>query len=166
MSKPGERPLVMVEWSDITGHDTPWVEPEDVLEMTPAPMVTVGIVVNLTSEAGMIDPPLKLARGGWGFAHGATKAALHRMAGYLKVEYGDRGIRAYNLEPGLVLSESFLASLGEDSELEKLGSKYRVALLRHDLLDHPGEDICVPLANRQHFFASPHRAAMSPSARR
>lgn len=80
-----------------------------------------GIVVNLTSEAGMIDPPLKLARGGWGFAHGATKAALHRMAGYLKVEYGDRGIRAYNLEPGLVLSESFLASLGEHSELEKLG---------------------------------------------
>jgi hypothetical protein len=50
MSKPGERPLVMVEWSDITGHDTPWVEQEDVLEMTPAPMVTVGIVVNLTED--------------------------------------------------------------------------------------------------------------------
>ncbi len=82
-----------------------------------------GIVVNLTSQAGMVDPPLKLAQGGWGYAHGATKAALHRMAGYLHVEYGDRGIRAYNLEPGLVRSESLIASLGEDTELEKMGVK-------------------------------------------
>lgn len=80
-----------------------------------------GIIVNLTSEAGMVDPPLKLAHGGWGYAHGATKAALHRMAGYLRVEYGDRGIRAYNLEPGLVRSESLIASLGENTELEKMG---------------------------------------------
>ena len=80
-----------------------------------------GIVVNLTSSAGMVDPPLKLAHGGWGYAHGATKAALHRMAGILHLEYGDRGIRAYNLEPGLVRSESLIASLGEDTELEKMG---------------------------------------------
>ncbi len=82
-----------------------------------------GTIVNLTSEAGMIDPPLKLARGGWGFAHGATKAALHRMAGILHLEYADRGIRAYNLEPGLVRSESLIASLGESTELEKMGVK-------------------------------------------
>ena len=80
-----------------------------------------GIVVNLTSSAGMVDPPLKLADGGWGYAHGATKAALHRMAGILHLEYADRGIRAYNLEPGLVRSESLTASLGESTELEKLG---------------------------------------------
>ena len=82
-----------------------------------------GIVVNLTSNAGMVDPPLKLAHGGWGFAHGATKAALHRMAGLLHVEYGDRGVRFYNLEPGLVRSESLIASLGENTELEKMGVK-------------------------------------------
>lgn len=82
-----------------------------------------GIVVNVTSEAGMVDPPLKLAQGGWGYAHGATKAAFHRMAGYLHVEYADRGIRFYNLEPGLVRSESLIASLGEETEIEKLGVK-------------------------------------------
>lgn len=82
-----------------------------------------GIIVNLTSEAGMIDPPVRLARGGWSFAHGATKAALHRMAGILQLEYGDRGIRAYNLEPGLVRSESLIASMGEVTELEKMGVK-------------------------------------------
>jgi NAD(P)-dependent dehydrogenase (short-subunit alcohol dehydrogenase family) len=72
-----------------------------------------GIVVNLTSEAGMVDPPLKLAGGGWAYAHGATKAALHRMAGIIHLEYAEKGIRAYNLEPGLVRSESLVASLGE-----------------------------------------------------
>ncbi len=80
-----------------------------------------GIIVNLTSEAGMVDPPLRLAEGGWGYAHGATKAALHRMAGILHLEYGDRGIRAYNLEPGLVRSESLIASLGEVTKLEQMG---------------------------------------------
>ncbi len=80
-----------------------------------------GTIVNLTSAAGMTNPPMKLAQGGWSFAHGATKAALHRMAGILALEYGDQGIQAYNLEPGLVASESMVAVLGEESELEKMG---------------------------------------------
>ncbi len=80
-----------------------------------------GIIINLTSEAGMLDPPLKLAEGGWSFAHGATKAALHRMAGILHLEYNGHGIRAYNVEPGLVTSESMVAIMGETSKLEKLG---------------------------------------------
>ena len=80
-----------------------------------------GTVVNLTSAAGMQNPPMKLAHGGWSFAHGATKAALHRMVGILKLEYGDRGIRAFNVEPGLVASESMVAVMGETSELEKMG---------------------------------------------
>ena len=82
-----------------------------------------GTVVNLTSAAGMVDPPMKLAHGGWSYAHGATKAALHRMAGILHLEYGKKGIRAFNLEPGLVASESMVAVLGETSELEKMGAK-------------------------------------------
>lgn len=80
-----------------------------------------GTIVNLTSAAGMTTPPMKLARGGWSFAHGATKAALHRMAGILALEYGDQGIQAFNLEPGLVASESMVAVMGETSELEKMG---------------------------------------------
>ena len=80
-----------------------------------------GTIVNLTSAAGMTTAPMKLAEGGWSFAHRATKAALHRMAGILQLEYGDRGIRAYNLEPGLVASESMIAVMGETSELEKMG---------------------------------------------
>lgn len=80
-----------------------------------------GTIINLTSEAGMVDPPLKLADGGWSFAHGATKAALHRMAGILHLEYHEQGIRAYNVEPGLVASESMIAVMGEVSALETMG---------------------------------------------
>lgn len=76
-----------------------------------------GTIVNLTSHAGLIDPPYPVDRGGWSFAHGATKAALHRMAGVLHAELGERGIRAFNLEPGIVTSESFLASMGKDARM-------------------------------------------------
>jgi NAD(P)-dependent dehydrogenase (short-subunit alcohol dehydrogenase family) len=76
-----------------------------------------GTVINLTSSAALVDPPYAVDEGGWSYAHGATKAALHRMAGVLDVELGNRGIRAYNLEPGIVTSESFLASMGDDARI-------------------------------------------------
>ena len=76
-----------------------------------------GTVINLTSHAGLVDPPYPVEEGGWSYAHGATKAALHRMAGVLQAELGDRGIRAYNLEPGIVTSESFLAAMGGDARM-------------------------------------------------
>ena len=76
-----------------------------------------GTILNLTSHAALVDPPYPAGDGGWSYAHGATKAALHRMAGVLQVELGDRGIRAYNLEPGIVTSESFIASMGDDARM-------------------------------------------------
>lgn len=45
-----EHPLVMVKWWDITGNDTPWIDPEDARGMTPASMVSVGVVVKLTDD--------------------------------------------------------------------------------------------------------------------
>ena len=38
-------------------------------------------------------------------AYAASKAAAHRFAPLLAVELGDRGIRAYNLDPGYVETE-------------------------------------------------------------
>jgi NAD(P)-dependent dehydrogenase (short-subunit alcohol dehydrogenase family) len=40
-----------------------------------------GAIVNVVSAAGLSDPPAPPERGGWGFAYGASKAALIRMAG-------------------------------------------------------------------------------------
>jgi NAD(P)-dependent dehydrogenase (short-subunit alcohol dehydrogenase family) len=74
-----------------------------------------GMIVNLVSAAGMSDPPAPPERGGWGFAYGASKAALIRMAGCLAVEHAGSGVAFVNLEPGLVLTESMrVQGLTED----------------------------------------------------
>ncbi len=38
----------MVHWEDIVGLDRPWLSPEEAMELAPAPMCTVGILVHQT----------------------------------------------------------------------------------------------------------------------
>ena len=64
-----------------------------------------GTIVNITSSAGYEDPPAPAGDGGWGLGYALSKAALHRVAGVLAVELGERGIRAYNIQPGFVATE-------------------------------------------------------------
>jgi NAD(P)-dependent dehydrogenase (short-subunit alcohol dehydrogenase family) len=64
-----------------------------------------GTIVNMTSAVAISDPPAPAGSGGWGAGYAMTKGAFHRLAGILAVELGDRGIRAYNIEPGYVLTE-------------------------------------------------------------
>lgn len=74
-----------------------------------------GTIVNITSAVATSDPPAPVGAGGWGLAYAMSKGALHRMAGILAVELRDRGIRAFNVEPGYVLTERMAvnqASLG------------------------------------------------------
>jgi len=68
-----------------------------------------GVVINMTSGAAFDDPPGPVGDGGFGFAYGASKAALQRMAGILRVEHQRRGIRAYTVNPGLVWTEAMTA---------------------------------------------------------
>ncbi len=65
-----------------------------------------GVIVNLVSSAGMVDPPAPAGKGGWGYAYGASKAAFHRMAGVLHIEHPDKGVMFFNVEPGFVLTEA------------------------------------------------------------
>jgi NAD(P)-dependent dehydrogenase (short-subunit alcohol dehydrogenase family) len=64
-----------------------------------------GTVINITSGAGMSDPPGPIGAGGWALGYGCAKGGFHRMAGVVAAELGDRGIRCYNLEPGFVATE-------------------------------------------------------------
>ena len=77
-----------------------------------------GSVIDMTSSAALIDPPGPVGRGGWGFAYAASKGAFHRMAGILHVELGERGIRAYNVNPGYIVTETMRALFGEQSDLD------------------------------------------------
>jgi NAD(P)-dependent dehydrogenase (short-subunit alcohol dehydrogenase family) len=72
-----------------------------------------GVVVNLASSSGTMDPPSPAGAGGWGLGYGMSKGALHRMAGILAVELGDRGIRAYNLSPGFIATERITIDMAE-----------------------------------------------------
>ena len=64
-----------------------------------------GIIVDVTSHTATADPPGPVGQGGWGLAYAASKAAFHRFAPLLAVEFGGQGIRAFNVDPGYVDTE-------------------------------------------------------------
>ena len=77
-----------------------------------------GLVINMISNAALSDPPAPTGSGGWGFAYGASKAALLRMAGVLAIEHAESGVSFVNLEPGFVLTEAMKLN-DPDGELSK-----------------------------------------------
>lgn len=105
-----------------------------------------GTVINMTSNAALNDPPGPVGEGGWGFAYGASKGAFHRMAGVLHVELNRRGLRAYNVEPGFVVTESQKILFGEESDL-----------VRH----HVGTPAEVPAAVVAWLASDPEAAELS-----
>ncbi len=72
-----------------------------------------GIVINLASSSGTMDPPRPAGSGGWGLGYGMSKGALHRLAGMVAVELCDRGILAFNLSPGFVATERIAIDMAE-----------------------------------------------------
>lgn len=76
-------------------------------------------VINVCSGAGKSDPPLAANAGGWGFAYGASKAAMARMAGCINREHRAQGMRAFSVNPGLVSTEAVTATLGDGALLEQ-----------------------------------------------
>lgn len=78
-----------------------------------------GQVINVCSAAGRYDPPVAANAGGWGFAYGASKAALARLSGCINLEHGAQGLRAFSVNPGLVSTEAVTATLGDGGVLEQ-----------------------------------------------
>jgi len=69
-----------------------------------------GLVVDITSAAGQLTPHRPVGEGGWPLAYAVTKAGFHRIADMLALEYGDAGVRAFNLNPGFVATERVRAA--------------------------------------------------------
>ena len=67
----------------------------------------------LGSVAGLGPPPAPVSAGGWGFLHGASKSAFHRIAEFLHLELCGKGIRSYLVELQLTITESSLALFGD-----------------------------------------------------
>lgn len=73
-----------------------------------------GTIVDLCSGSATTDPPGPPGEGGWGVAYAASKAAFGRLAGAINAEYRDAGVRAFNLDPGFVVTEAGAARGGLD----------------------------------------------------
>ncbi len=72
-----------------------------------------GTIIYITSGAAYHAPSAPAGKGGWGLSYGMSKAAGHMIAPLLHVEYGDQGIRAFNVQPGAIRTERILQDMAE-----------------------------------------------------
>lgn len=87
-----------------------------VQELLPGMLAAGGAtVVDVVSGAAALHPPAAPGEGGWGLAYAASKAAFGRLSGALNAEYGDRGIRAFDVDPGFVVTEASAARGGTEA---------------------------------------------------
>jgi len=81
-----------------------------------------GTVMTMGSGAGYIDPPAPPGQGGWGLGYAIGKAAGHRLVGHVKAEFGSRGIRSFNINPGYVRTERNSLTAEDDGMAPSLGA--------------------------------------------
>jgi NAD(P)-dependent dehydrogenase (short-subunit alcohol dehydrogenase family) len=115
-----------------------------------------GTIVNITSASGYGDPTEPAGAGGWGMGYGISKGAFHRIAGFLAVELGDKGIRCFNVQPGLIATERIgqdMAKFGIENNgapMEVLGKVVRW------LCTDPGADAYNGANIEAQFFCHQH----------
>jgi NAD(P)-dependent dehydrogenase (short-subunit alcohol dehydrogenase family) len=73
-----------------------------------------GTIMTMTSGAAYVDPTGPPGKGGAGLGYAIGKAAGHRLVSYVKAEFGERGIRSYNVDPGYVSTERNRLTTADD----------------------------------------------------
>ncbi|CAN5427799.1 SDR family NAD(P)-dependent oxidoreductase [soil metagenome] len=81
-----------------------------------------GRVIDMVSGSARRDPPGPAGEGGWGIGYSASKAAFGRVAGGIEAEFGPKGVRAFNVDPGNVVTEKRRAMHPDDKFEEGFGS--------------------------------------------
>jgi NAD(P)-dependent dehydrogenase (short-subunit alcohol dehydrogenase family) len=82
-----------------------------------------GTIIDMVSGSARLDPPGPPGEGGWGILYSASKAAFGRVAGGVNAEHRAAGIRAYNVDPGNVVTEARKAIKPDDEYSEGFGSE-------------------------------------------
>jgi len=70
-----------------------------------------GTVIYITSTAAYEAPTVKAGQGGYGLCYGLSKAAGHSVAPFLALEYGDQGIRSFNIQAGPIRTERLIQDM-------------------------------------------------------
>lgn len=81
-----------------------------------------GRIIDMVSGSARHDPPAPAGEGGWGIGYSASKAAFGRVAGGIEAEFGPRGVRAFNVDPGNVVTEKRRALHPDDTFEQGFGS--------------------------------------------
>lgn len=82
-----------------------------------------GTIINMVSGSARLDPPGPPGEGGWGILYSASKAAFARVAGGINAEYLGVGLRAFNVDPGNVVTEARRAAKPDDEYSSGFGSE-------------------------------------------
>ena len=82
-----------------------------------------GTIINMVSGSARLDPPGPPGEGGWGILYSASKAAFARVAGGVNAEYRSLGLRAFNVDPGNVVTEARRAAKPDDEYSSGFGSE-------------------------------------------
>jgi NAD(P)-dependent dehydrogenase (short-subunit alcohol dehydrogenase family) len=82
-----------------------------------------GRIINVVSGSARLDPPAPPGKGGWGIGYSASKAAFARVAGGINAEFHPRGISAFNIDPGNVVTERRKAMNPTDAYQDNFGAE-------------------------------------------
>jgi NADP-dependent 3-hydroxy acid dehydrogenase YdfG len=82
-----------------------------------------GTIINMVSGSARLDPPAPAGDGGWGVLYSASKAAFGRVAGGINADHRPAGIKAFNVDPGNVVTEARKAIKPDDEYSEGFGSE-------------------------------------------
>ena len=72
-----------------------------------------GAVINVVSGAGVHELNAPPGKRTWGIGYGTSKIGMIEIAAMLASQFGDRGIRAFSVQPGTVLTEQVAAALDD-----------------------------------------------------
>jgi NAD(P)-dependent dehydrogenase (short-subunit alcohol dehydrogenase family) len=81
-----------------------------------------GRIIDMVSGSARLDPPAAAGAGGWGIGYSASKAAFGRVAGGIEAEFAEQGVRAFNVDPGNVITEKRRALRPKDEFEDGFGS--------------------------------------------
>lgn len=83
-----------------------------------------GVVVHLSTPSVWLEPRFAVDKGGWDFGYSSSKAAVAKLIPMLAVEYPlqGSGLRFFNVEPGLVVTEIMKRDGSADAFAKGLGS--------------------------------------------
>lgn len=82
-----------------------------------------GTIIDMVSGSARLDPIAPPGEGGWGILYSASKAAFARVAGGINAEYRSMGVKAFNVDPGNVVTEARKAIKPDDEYGDNYGSE-------------------------------------------